>query len=438
MKRTNSFVLFGRAFKNAKKDFWVSIQVLLVVTIVVAIIFYFVEHTAQPEEYDNPWDAFVWAVTRYIGDPGKFAGKGPITLTGRYLDTFIGIMKILIFAVPAGLVANGFRQAMADEKRRLKLEDFRARITKSFRRQQDKTTHSRFVPRRVSVITLQAKKGLDTKDIIDVAAKFPEFRLRNVADTQPASDHPVDRLVVEMVPFASPAVDGALVECTSYGIKINRNSNVTIIAPSSVGEHAIGHFAYYLALYGGFNYVSKEIEPDVDEPASFYTVNNQESAPFQEFVADIKSMSAGEDKWNVVIVSSDSVHPTQFHFVRKTKDGSGLPPVTTIRKHVFDALYEELGKTLQEKYHLGSDLDDIYKPVAKKNIGVISGGGTHNNVFTMRVAYSVTAWDDKIGPIIVDVAKLFKQHLEAPERQAFDEKNPVWKKQGYGFGLEEK
>ena len=47
MKKTNSFVLFGRAFKNAKKDFWVSIQVLFVATIILALIFYFVEHTAH-------------------------------------------------------------------------------------------------------------------------------------------------------------------------------------------------------------------------------------------------------------------------------------------------------------------------------------------------------------------------------------------------------
>ena len=117
MKRTSSFVLFGRAFKNAQNDFWVSIQVLFWVTIVLTIVFYFVEHSAQPEEYSNPWDAFVWAITRYIGDPGHFAGKGPITLTGRYIDTFIGILKILIFAVPAGLVANGFKKAMDDDKR---------------------------------------------------------------------------------------------------------------------------------------------------------------------------------------------------------------------------------------------------------------------------------------------------------------------------------
>ena len=55
MKTTNSFVLFGRAFKNAKNDFWVSIQVLFWITIVLTIIFYIVEHTAQPEEYGNPW-----------------------------------------------------------------------------------------------------------------------------------------------------------------------------------------------------------------------------------------------------------------------------------------------------------------------------------------------------------------------------------------------
>ena len=175
MKRTNSFVLFGRAFKNAKNDFWVSIQVLLVATFVLALLFYFVEHTAQPEEYKNPWDAFVWAITRYIGDPGHFAGKGPVTLTGRYIDTFIGILKILIFAVPAGLVANGFRQTMADDKRKRHLEECRMKIRKSFRRILNKKTQYRVIPRRMPIITLQAKKGMNEKDIIDTVTKYDAF-----------------------------------------------------------------------------------------------------------------------------------------------------------------------------------------------------------------------------------------------------------------------
>lgn len=108
-------------------------------------------------------------------------------MVGRYIDTFIGILKILIFAVPAGLVPNGFRQAMADDKKARHLEDCRERIRKSFRRVLNKQTHYRVVPRRESVITLQAKKGMSENDIINTVTKFDEFRLRNLASSQVAA-----------------------------------------------------------------------------------------------------------------------------------------------------------------------------------------------------------------------------------------------------------
>ena len=124
-KRTSSFVLFGRAFKNAKKDFWVSIQVLFWITIVLALLFWWEERKAQPDAYGGILgllQSFVWSITRYIGDPGHFADVPPVTLTGRSVDTAIGILKILIFAVPAGLVANGFMKAINDEKHRIHLD----------------------------------------------------------------------------------------------------------------------------------------------------------------------------------------------------------------------------------------------------------------------------------------------------------------------------
>lgn len=438
MKRTNSFVLFGRAFKNAKNDFWVSIQVLLVATFVLALLFYFVEHTAQPEEYKNPWDAFVWAITRYIGDPGKFAGKGPVTLTGRYIDTFIGILKILIFAVPAGLVANGFRQAMADDKRKRHLEECRIKIRKSFRRILNKKTQYRVIPRRMPIITLQAKKGMNEKDIIDTVTKYDEFRLRNLATSQTANEHPQDRLVIEMLPLDKQTVDGFVIERTSYGIKVNRNSNVTIIAPSAAGENSIGHFAYYLAQFGGFNYVSHEFITDVDEPVSYYTIDGKESEweePLCDFVSDIKAISSGKEKWNVVLVSSDNIYDSQFHFVHKANEKSGLAQ-TTLDEEKFNALYLDMSAKMQEEFEYLSDLDEKYKPVGKKNIGVITGGGTVNNAITLRISYSVTTWTDRPTPIIVDMAKIIKQHLESPERNQFVE-HPSWKEKGCGYGKNE-
>lgn len=438
MKRTNSFVLFGRAFKNAKKDFWVSIQVLLAATIVLALLFYFVEHTAQPEEYKNPWDAFVWAITRYIGDPGKFAGKGPITLTGRYIDTAIGILKILIFAVPAGLVANGFRKAMEDDKRKQHLENCRVKIRKSFRRILNKKTHYRVTTRRMPIITLQAKKGMNEKDIIDTVTKYDEFRLRNLATSQTANEHPQDRLVIEMLPLDKQTVDGFDIVRTSYGVKVNRNSNVTIIAPSAAGENSIGHFAYYLAQFGGFNYVSREFITDVDEPVSYYTIDGKESEwekPLCDFVGDIKAISSGKEKWNVVLVSSDNVYDTQFHFVHKANEKSGLAQ-TTLDEEKFNAFYLDIAAKMQDEFGYLSDLDEKYKPVGKKNIGVITGGGTENNAFTLRVSYSVTTWTDTPAPIIVEMAKVIKQHLESPERNQFVE-HPSWKEKGCGYGKNE-
>ena len=435
MNRTNSFVLFGRAFKNAKNDFWVSIQVLLVATVVLALLFYVVEHTAQPEEYRNPWDAFVWAITRYIGDPGKFAGKGPITLTGRYIDTLIGVLKILIFAVPAGLVANGFRQAMADEKRTRHLENCRERIRKSFKRSQIKETHYRVVPRRIPIITLQAKKGMKENDIIDTVSKFDEFRLRNLATSQTASEHPQDRLVIEMLPLDDKTVDGFDIIRTSYGIKIDRHSNVTIIAPSSALENTIGHVAYYLAQFGGFNYISREFVTDVDEPVSYYTILGTEDKweeSLKDFISDVSQMSSDKSKWNIALISSDNIHDTQIHFVHQANDKSGLVQ-TTLDEERFQNFFNEFSEKMSDGFGLLSDLDEKYRPVGKKNIGVMSGGGTTNNSFTLRLSYSVTTWSDRWAPVVVEMAKIFKQHLEAEDRSEFVEL-PSWKEQGYGYG----
>lgn len=424
-KRTNAFVLFGRAFKHAKKDFWVSIQVLLVVTIVVAILFYFVEHAAQPEEYKNPLDAFVWSITRYIGDPGKFAGKGPITLVGRYLDTFIGIMKILIFAVPAGLVANGFRKAMEEDKRRTQLENYSIRLKKAFRRKQCRYTRYKTVPRFVSVVDIQASQRMDTKDILDTIDFCNDFRLRNLATTQNLSDHPQDRLIVEHFSLEGP---------TSYGCKIDRGSDVTIVSTSSVSEAGIGHFAYYLALYGGFNYISKEFEQDPDEPRSYYLIGDEHAEPqLEDFIKDLRQLSRGDNKWVIFMLSAsgaeEPTHPTQFHFVHNVQKKLEVQPTTTIKEDQFQKLYQELSKMFEDDFQLKADLDEFYLPVGKKNIAIQLGGGKECNAFTLRTAFSVTEWDDRHIAIVRKMAEIIKPTLTSHPT----EENKAWKENAMGF-----
>lgn len=426
MKRTNSFVLFGRAFKNAKNDFWVSIQVLLVATFVLALLFYFVEHTAQPEEYKNPWDAFVWAITRYIGDPGHFAGKGPITLAGRYIDTFIGILKILIFAVPAGLVANGFRKAMEDDKRKRQLVGFSERMRKAFRRKQCRYTRYKVVPRYVSIVDIEAAQRMTTKDILDTIDFCKDFRLRNLATTQSLSEHPQDRLIVEHFPLEGH---------TSYGCKIDRGSNVTIVSTSSVSEAGIGNFSYYLAQFGGFNYISKEFEQNPDEPHSYYIVGDEHGEPqLEDFLNDLRELTRGEDKWAVMMLSAsgadEPLHPTQFHFVHQVQKKLNAQPTTTIQEEKFIQMYQLLNQMLEEEFHLKSDLDELYLPVGKKNIAMHIGGGKECNAFTLRTAFSVTEWDDRYVAIVRKIAEII--NLQVGTGKSIEE-DKAWKESAMGF-----
>lgn len=425
MKQTNSFVLFGRALKNARKDFWVSIQVLLVATIVLAILFYAVEHTAQPEEYSTPWQAFVWALTRYIGDSGKFAGNGPVTLVGRYIDTLIGIIKILIFAVPAGLVANGFKKAMDDEKRRIQLENFTDRMHKAFRRKQCRKTLYRVVPRFVSIVDIQAQQGIDTKDILDTVAYGKDFRLRNLATSQNITEHPHDRLVAEHFSLECP---------TSYGCCIDRGSDVTIVSTSSSSEAGISNFAYCLALFGGFNYMSKEFEQNPDSPTSYYVVQDEQAEPqLQDFMADLRRLG-GKGKWTIFLLSAsgaeEPVYPTQFHFVHKVQEKLGKQPTTTLHEEAFQKLYTELAAMFSNDFSLGADQDQYHRPVGKKNVGVRIGAGETTDVFTLRIAFSVTVWDDRCTAIERKMAEIICQNLEP--QKPFEEKKE-WKDNGNGF-----
>ena len=425
--------LFKTAFMNTRRQICVSGIFLVAITCVLTVILYLAESRVDPNF--SFWDAFIWPYEKYLGDPGKVVDDPLISPIGKFIATLVGIMGVAIFAVPAGLIGSGLTDAMDEEKREKELDEYRVRMRKSFRRVLNKKTQYRVVPRRVPVISLQAKKGMSEKDIIDTVSKFKEFRLRNLAASQVASEHPQDRLVIEMLPLDEQTVDGYIIEHTDYGIKINRHSNITIITPSAATENSIGHIGYYLAQFGGFNYVSREFVTDVDEPVSYYKIEGERKEwekPLQKFVDDIRQLSEDSQHWNIILVSSDNVYETQFHFVHRAKEETGLSH-TTLDEDWFLELYAAFSEKMKAEYEYLSDMDQEYKPVGNKNIGVITGGGTKNNAITLRISYSVTTWSSSSAPIIVDMAKVIKQYVEKPERSTFEDE-PSWKDVGCGYG----
>lgn len=374
---------------------WASVQVLIVLTLILATMFYFAERAAQPEEY-NYWRSLLWAFTRYIGDPGKFSGPGPVTFTGRLVASLIGIVGIMIFAVPAGLIGGGFRSAIEKEMRKRHLADVGDRLKKAFSRQQDSATMFRIVPRHIALGTLQARKNMTERDVIDAVEYNPPFRLRNLASAESQGTHALDQLVIEMFPYNRPP----------YGAMIDRGSKITIAAPSSVSDAGIGNMAYYVALIGGFNFISKEIETNVDDAVSYYLIDDETTPSDRaEYLKDLRQIAGeGDDRWTIFMISSERRTEASLHFITKANQKTGRTS-TIVDAEQFDKLYAEISRRLNEKFELQSESDTDYRPAGPNNSAVRIGGGVEVNAFTLRVASELAVWDPRYIAVCLEMAE---------------------------------
>lgn len=394
MARTNSFKLLWEAIKSSRRPMWESVQVLIVLTIILATIFYFAERSAQPEEY-NYGRSLIWAFTRYIDDPGNFSGPGPVTFVGRLVASFIGIVGIMIFAVPAGLIGSAFGSAIDGEIRKRHLEDMGRRLTLAFTRRQDPKTMFRYIPRYISIGTLQAMKNMTERDVIDAVEYNPEFRLRNLASSISEGSFANDQLVVEMFPYN-----------IEYGCKIDRGSNVTIVCPSSISEAGIGNFGYYLAKIGGFNYVSKEIEPDTDNPISYYLIDDEQFPESRRaYLADLQSLSKGSDHWTIFLISSGRRSDACLHFVTAANTKTGRESTIT-NNFNFERLYEKLTESLGFEFGLRCELNEEYKASGSNNAAVRIDGGIGTNAFTIRISSEFVVFDSRYVAVCRSMAEV--------------------------------
>lgn len=95
-----------------------ALFVLLMLISVAASITYLAEHKAQPEAFASIPHALWWAVVTMttIG----YGDVVPVTLIGRICAAAIGIVSVGMVALPAGILASGFNEAL--HKRRKQYE----------------------------------------------------------------------------------------------------------------------------------------------------------------------------------------------------------------------------------------------------------------------------------------------------------------------------
>ena len=474
-KRFNlkSFSLFFKAISNTKHEMWVSVQVLLAITVVLAIVLWAVEYSVQPDVYSNPLQTFLWASMQYIGDPGHFAEVTPVTIVGRIIAVLIGIIGIAIFAVPAGLIGSGFMDAIAEDRKEQQLNEASVVLHKHFRRIVQtsswylgktglKNTY-KFVPRYRTMSYLQVKTGMNVNDIIDTVRFCPDLRLANLSATVPP-----DKIVDSVVVIHSPIN-------REYGCCIDRGSNVTIV--STMETMGPSNFAFSLAAMGCFNFVSKELSPSQDDPLSFYTMSKdsldiigdydlKEDVESQalHFLDDLKklkehSTARGERHWFFFILGTTQTEVCQVHFWRLATDRkSDLPnrvilgekdygsTVCQDDEELFQQICQDAQKALAErsvttndvKHNVVTNIDnnDILKGVLKSNVMRRVGGGHDCNSVTIRIGYEILVYSNIHLLMAKDLADAIHNHVE-PNRivdeKILEEAERCYKKKGDGY-----
>jgi hypothetical protein len=360
---------------------------------------------------------------------------------------------------------------MAEEETKKKTENNSKLLHKRFRRvfqsastiinQRGNKVSLKGVPRFRTFPHIIMKTGMNNDEIIAAVNNCPDMRLMNSTSARSADTLNGDELVVVNFPLNN-----------EYGCCLDRGSDVTIVAPVAVSEIGTGCFAFSLAAMGGFNYVSRELTPNPDDPFGFYTMqkskldligepNLKEDVESQalHFMADLnalkeRSEKAGRNHWFIFILATKKTAEEQVYLWRLATDKRGELPSqikgsvrygSTIKESDEDRLqhfYNSLKETLS-KYDVKVGGDDkpiavsldnnnVFKSVKMSNIMCRVGGGISCNALTLRLGYEILVHSSQHLIIAKEIADNLKKIVE-PEKEITPSDEKCFLYEGDGF-----
>ena len=111
---TTALTTIANVFKRKATQLISSLFVVGLLMLIASLIMYNVEHEAQPEAFNNVFQALWWSVATLTT-----VGYGdiyPITVPGKVLSTVIALLGIGLVAVPTGIITAGFSEIIDGEE----------------------------------------------------------------------------------------------------------------------------------------------------------------------------------------------------------------------------------------------------------------------------------------------------------------------------------
>lgn len=401
-------------YKKFLKPLAVGAIILLLLTLVLAVIMHLAEKGNGTPGFESWWDSFAWVVLYYVCNPGNIVQYEPVTCTGHLVAIMTSIVNLLLFAVVIGILIKIIEKWLWHWH----IKDCSEKIVKHLRRRSSRSFTPKVIRPYEPVVSIQARLGMDESDIIDAVEQSPVLRLRNLADGELRADHPNDRLVIERFPVLD----------TDYGCCcVDRHSKVTIVCPTAVSEAGIGNLSWYVAQFGGFNYISREVRLPEEEDVSFYNYKDKPLYPGQEkFLAEIKRLALSKNHWTIIMIASVDTEP-QCHFLYGADQ--------------YDNTYNSPNITASNTATLDKILKGIDGALVPRGVTCVWSGrksgahsleriaGKHSEALTLRLSYKTMLWHNDRMEIAQSIAGAIATALSLSTNKDWSEEEA----DGYGY-----
>ncbi|PKV48031.1 voltage-gated potassium channel [Aquimarina sp. MAR_2010_214] len=110
----NAFSHIRHVFLSKKEELVISLFAVLTLLVVSSSLMYFVENEAQPDAFSSIPATMWWGVATLttVG----YGDVYPITGLGKFMAGIMAILGVGLFALPAGILANGFGSSLEKDK----------------------------------------------------------------------------------------------------------------------------------------------------------------------------------------------------------------------------------------------------------------------------------------------------------------------------------
>jgi voltage-gated potassium channel len=104
----------GRVLEAKREELIVTFLAGAMLLVVSATVMYFAENAAQPEAFSSIPASIWWGVATLttVG----YGDVYPVTAVGRLIGSFVAVLGVGMFALPAGILGSGFLDELQKER----------------------------------------------------------------------------------------------------------------------------------------------------------------------------------------------------------------------------------------------------------------------------------------------------------------------------------